>query len=555
MIFNLFLPVVLFFATPVLGAHPGDESYGNYGGTFWAFGSYGVNIIDPVTGTVVKNIPDSTSTGNWGDAVFMRDQAQMKHYAFIADRDDDKMWVFDTTSQSLISKVDIGDSPVHIYAYPGKDEVWAHLDQGDGYDVFHMSDVKYRRAANVSPDSATTGHGKILIDPNLEEIAFATNVREGIVTKLSTNSRQLLSTTYLTQAANATGVDYVCGGTHGITYNVINNRLYIECSNPRSCAAPYESSDCTGSIWTVDATTLEFQEKLESPLSPAITKGVFGQPYSSPDEKYIMVPNGKNNILSILKPGAPIVDEETASVTTPATLVKDVPVNFSPGAVVWIPKDKTTAFGMDSDPANYHVAIAQQGTDPSAGIAFIDMAVVTQAFETNTDIPVNAVSYIKVGSATKYRALERGGEYLATSSGYDSTSGKYSQVAVVHVDTKEVTNIAMEGTARILFVPLISDDTKAKITQLQAKTDSLEVQNVELQDTVDKQDDTHDDGYNTALAIGAVALVFSLVNMLMIGCVVMWVKSDSAKHAAGGILGGQQHDSLAKSDEESSERM
>jgi len=282
---------------------------------------------------------------------------------------------------------------------------------------------------------------------------------------------------------------------------------------------------------------------------------VFGQPYSSPDEKYIMVPNGKNNILSILKPGAPIVDEEIASVTTPATLVKDVPVNFSPGAVVWIPKDKTTAFGMDSDPANYHVAIAQQGTDPSAGIAFIDMAVVTQAFETNTDIPVNAVSYIKVGSATKYRALERGGEYLATSSGYDSTSGKYSQVAVVHVDTKEVTNIAMEGTARILFVPLISDDTKAKITQLQAKTDSLEVQNVELQDTVDKQDDTHDDGYNTALAIGAVALVFSLVNMLMIGCVVMWVKSDSAKHAAGGILGRQQHDSLAKSDEESSERM
>ena len=100
-------------------------------GYFYVFSdTSGLSIYDPVAQTVVKNIPDTAQ--QWGDAVFIRDQAQIKHYAFIADTGDPaaapgnaygKMYVYDTELQKLVSRVDIGLRPVRVYAVPQRDEV------------------------------------------------------------------------------------------------------------------------------------------------------------------------------------------------------------------------------------------------------------------------------------------------------------------------------------------------------------------------------------------------------------------------------------------------
>lgn len=42
-------------------------------------------IADPVTGEIVSTLEGAT---NWGDVVYMRDQAQIRHYAFANDRED-----------------------------------------------------------------------------------------------------------------------------------------------------------------------------------------------------------------------------------------------------------------------------------------------------------------------------------------------------------------------------------------------------------------------------------------------------------------------------------
>jgi hypothetical protein len=61
----------------------GDDQYGNIPGVFYAFGQTGLTIFDPSTMQIVKHLPQVSAT-SFGDAVFLRDQAQLKHYVFAA---------------------------------------------------------------------------------------------------------------------------------------------------------------------------------------------------------------------------------------------------------------------------------------------------------------------------------------------------------------------------------------------------------------------------------------------------------------------------------------
>jgi hypothetical protein len=77
--------------------------------------------------------------------VYVRDQAQIKHYVFAARSSESTTSVYDASTlaaSSLISKVATGDKPVHIYAVPSRDEVWCHNDNAGTFDVFHMSQVR-----------------------------------------------------------------------------------------------------------------------------------------------------------------------------------------------------------------------------------------------------------------------------------------------------------------------------------------------------------------------------------------------------------------------------
>ncbi len=64
----------------------GDDQYGNIPGVFYAFGQTGLTIFDPSTMLILKHLPQVNAT-SFGDAVYLRDQAQLKHYVFAANAD------------------------------------------------------------------------------------------------------------------------------------------------------------------------------------------------------------------------------------------------------------------------------------------------------------------------------------------------------------------------------------------------------------------------------------------------------------------------------------
>lgn len=338
--FSITFIVVFFCIVHVYNcANIGDEQYGNLDGTFWIWTNTdtfrGVNIIDPSSGTVLKTIPvKEYTTMSWADAVFMRDQAQIKKYAFIGDSGNNLMWVYDTEEQALISKVKTGVKPQHVYGIPAYDEVWAHLDGSGSFDVFHMSQVRYRSSTEVARNNANIGHGKLLINPNLERDSFSTNVKNGTVSKVDNFLRRKTATLTISNSSMAaTYGGFTCVGTHGIAFSDVDNGIYVECTNPTACASPYNSNACTGSIWKIDTNSfpgsstekdldlgmnaaLPSRSRLFSPFLSAkygiSNFGIQGQPYASPEEQFILCSNKNLNILSIIKPvagGIPLILE------------------------------------------------------------------------------------------------------------------------------------------------------------------------------------------------------------------------------------------------------
>ena len=333
--FSTIFIVVFFYIVHVYNcANIGDEQYGNLDGTFWIWTNTstfrGANIIDPSSGTTLKTIPVEEYTKmNWADALFMRDQAQIKKYAFIADTDSDLMWVYDTEEQALISKVKTGDRPVHIYAIPAYDEVWAHLDGSGSFDVFHMSEVRYRSSSDVARNNANTGHGKLLVNPNLERDSFSTNVFAGTVSKVDNFLRRKTATLTISNSSMASNYGgFTCTGTHGVAFSSVDNGIYVECTIPYTCGKtlPYNSVACSkGSIWKIDTSSfpgssteeeldlgmnesLPLRSRLSSPFLSTKYNiqdfGIQGQSYASPEEQLILCPNKNHNVLSTTKPGS-----------------------------------------------------------------------------------------------------------------------------------------------------------------------------------------------------------------------------------------------------------
>jgi hypothetical protein len=75
-----------------------------------------------------------------------------------------------------------------------------------------MSAVRYRTASSAAHDATATvpGHGKLLVEPELENHAYVTNVNKGIITSVNLDSRDTLATLVVNQ--NNTVSPYACGG-------------------------------------------------------------------------------------------------------------------------------------------------------------------------------------------------------------------------------------------------------------------------------------------------------------------------------------------------------
>jgi len=509
-------------------ANIGDEQYGNVAGLYYVWTKIGgLNIVDPTAGSIVKTIPVTDyTTVSWGDAVFMSDQAQIRKYAFVADTGNNLMWVYDTDSQTLITRVKTGSKPVHVYGIPANDEVWAHLDGDGSFDVFHMNQVRYRSSSAAAKDYASVpGHGKLLTNPNLERIAFSTDVTQGIVTRIDTFLRVNTATLTISNSTMATTYGKTCGGTHGIAFSDVDNSLYVECTNPSACVTPFNTAACTGSLWKIDTTSFPgdtdtalqlggnpaqpSRQRLSSPfLSNKLSIpnfGIQGQAYASPEEQFILCPSKNNNVLSIIKP-----------VSGGSPLILEVEVNYKPGSVVFYPKDSSITFGVDPNPGNYWAVVALESSDDNSGLAFLDMALVVQGFASGqTMLDKGVIQYVKVGGGSMYRPLKRGGDYIATPI-YDTAVGGYTKLAIVNARSQSVaTVLPLSGVAKIIWVPNLQAGWVSSIASVQ-------------QAVVD-QNSKFNLAYNNALAVGGVALAFVLGGFCAITALVLYKNTNNLR--------------------------
>lgn len=504
----------------------GDEQYGNLGGHFYVYGATGdIAVIDPVANSIVKTftVPNpSVNPISWGDAVYMRDQAQLKHYAFASDSTNNRVVVIDADTQTVISKPVTGLKPLHIYAVPGRDEVWAHLDGEGSFDVFHMSQVRYRSLSGVRARSGVVaGHGKLLVNPNLENSAFATITVEGKIHGITLSTRELFASVDITASGISGGVipdaSLGCVGTHGIAFSGVNDRLYVECSNPSACNAPYnDTTSCTGSTWVIDASSLNVAGRLESPLLTArygASFGVQGQIYATPEEQFLLVPNKKAKVLHILKPVSGGITEVLEIDTA----------GHSIGAITYYPKDSTVTFGEDPNPGNYWAVIALEEAAESSGFALLDMALVTAAFVSDTvSLPASALQFVSVGAGASGRFVERGSDYIATPVFVAGTATAVS-IGIVNLKTMAVQSVSFADAKRVVWVPIHTGEVAYKLRVQSDVASATQLSVASTRDDVTKAQETAD----RALALAAVAFVIAVI----VGIVgVVFVMSGKSGH-------------------------
>ena len=150
---ELFYVIAFISSVTVLSSSFGDEAYQNCDGHFWAFNPSGIAIIDPISGYAIKTV--SIPTQKWGNTVYIRDQAQIRHYVFANDYDNGLVNVFDYQTAELLAQVSLGPDayPLHIFAVYYNDEVWTHDDGTGTYDVFRMAQVSARESTGVQSNT------------------------------------------------------------------------------------------------------------------------------------------------------------------------------------------------------------------------------------------------------------------------------------------------------------------------------------------------------------------------------------------------------------------
>ena len=99
----------------------GSEQHGNSPGHFYVFNSTTTQIVEPSNGKIVKSI--AFGVPNYGDALYAEDQAQLKHYLFVAQSANNKITIFDTDEQAVLATATAGKKPVHMFSVYYRDEV------------------------------------------------------------------------------------------------------------------------------------------------------------------------------------------------------------------------------------------------------------------------------------------------------------------------------------------------------------------------------------------------------------------------------------------------
>ncbi len=178
----------------------------------YCFASEGICIVD-VRGQNVLQAIETSSEGRfqWSDGLITEDQRLI----FINERVKNQVFVIDTNLNKIVSILDVGKSPVHMYITPDGKEVWTHSDEEGSFSIIDVSTL--RVTGNVVAAATGTGHGKLLVHSDLGTKGYATNALDKFV--------------HIVDLANkrVTGKIDTPSITHGKAYSTITKRAYIAC--------------------------------------------------------------------------------------------------------------------------------------------------------------------------------------------------------------------------------------------------------------------------------------------------------------------------------------
>lgn len=338
-----------------------------------------------------------------------------------------------------------------------------------------------------------------MFHPAMEGKGYATNVNETGVHYVDIKTRTFL------QKVPIFNANFKCAGTHGIDYSPVNNRIYAECSNPTACVKPYKNATaCTASLWTVNAATATTEARLVSPtLSAAIGAnfGIQGQPYHSPDNLYLFVPNKNLDILHILQPMA----DGTTNIIEVAL--------SQPGNIVFYPKNSDILYGTDPEPSNYIMALGYLD-----GVAFLEMSVVVSAFlKGSKTLSLSDFTTVATATNSVTRTIVRGNEYVIIQE-FQSGQLVTNRMAVVSFKTKKIVSyVTMPNSLKMAFVPIQSTQLKSEVTAIKSLISSGSIATTAAKS---------DDNTGTAFILAIIAIVLSALTLAAVSLLFMARRKD-----------------------------
>ena len=270
-------------------------------GLVYAFAPNTIAIIDPEAGEIVDEITEGIDGNGWGDPRVTSDHEQL----FVIEDTLGQVLVIDTESREVVSEIDIGPDPTHMY-HPTDDEMWAHSDE-EG--AFYVIDTTSHDVVDVVESGLEAeGHGKLLYHPDFGSKAYATNVNDPAA--LIIDVAEYERTGYV-----ELGND---GGTHYKAYSPQNGLAY------------FEYGDTTA---VVDVETDEIVDELD----------FSGGMYLTPDEELLGVLDG--DVVRFLD----VTDEESEEIGS-------VDVGDGPDALRYYDADGTR-YGFTANTMNDQAAV------------------------------------------------------------------------------------------------------------------------------------------------------------------------------------------------------
>lgn len=472
-------------------AFHGDEEYGNLKGVFYVFAANGIYSLDPFSQNIDKII-DYGST-SFGDSVYIRNQAQTKHFVYSSDTASNKMLVINSDTKMLLATPKTAVRDIHIYAVTLTEEVWAHSDGTGTFDVFNLNVPEYRINSLVPSKVLKGGHGKLSINyKSLGSKALTSNVVEPYFAIVDLQSKKQ--------------VEYIqlpCSGSHGIGSSDISGHYYVQCIGVN--ATMYEVDPITKTV------VKKFTSAYLNQKNNALNSGLLGQLYLSPEESFFIVPNPAANVIAVLKP------------TPTGTQVLEIPVSYNPGATIYYPKNTSLPFGSDQNPSNYWAVINLEEKSASGGVAFIDMAVIVDGFKRNvTILDPSVVTYLATGPGKGDRPIARGNDFVVIPvlTGTTTADTTFGSIALVNIKTKTlVSTFTIPGVSRTLWVPIHKDEIRNTITSLQTQVSALTTASPNSNSNNCNCDNTKT---NQAMIIGSVGLITGFVALILS---LLWVCS------------------------------